>query len=59
MLVGTGAQLRKIDETQSVKVADVMLPNVNQLKSLGVNVDSQVTFMAHVNAVAKACNYHI
>ena len=31
MLVGTGAQLRKIDETQSVKVADVALPTVNQL----------------------------
>jgi len=30
MLVGTSAQLQKVDETQSVKVADVVLPAVNQ-----------------------------
>jgi len=49
MLVSSGARLRKIDETQ---VSDVALSTVNQLKSLGVIVDSQWTFMAHVNAVA-------
>jgi len=59
MLVGTSAQLRKIDETQSVKVTNIMLPTVNQLKSLGVIVDSQLTFMSYVNAVTKASNYHI
>jgi len=58
-IVGSGAQLRKIDETKSFKVAEVTLPTVNQLKSLGVIVDSQLTFKARVNAVAKACNYHI
>jgi len=42
-----------------VTVADVALPTVNQLKSLGIIVDSQLTIKAHVNAVAKACNYHI
>jgi len=52
-------QLRKIDETKCVKVADIVLPTVNQLKSLGVIVDSQLTYTAHVNAVAKACSYHI
>jgi len=55
MLVGISAQLRKIHETQSVKVADVVLPTVNKLKPLGVIVNSQLTFMAH----AKACNYLI
>jgi len=59
MLVGFGPQLRKIDKTKYVKVTDVALPTVNQLKSLGVIVDSQLTFKAHVNAVAKACNYLI
>ena len=29
------------------------------INSLGVIVDGQLTFKAHVNAVAKACNYHI
>jgi len=56
MLVSSGDQLRKIDETKSVKVADVVLPTVIQLKSLSVIVDSQLTFKAHVNAVTKACN---
>ena len=50
MLVGTGAQLRKIDETQSVKVADVALPTINQLKSLGVIVDSQLK-LDYCNAI--------
>jgi hypothetical protein len=59
MLVGTSAQLRKIDETQTVKVAGVVLPIVNKLKSLGVIVDCQLSFKLHVNAIAKACNYHI
>jgi len=59
MLVGFGPQLRKIDETKYVKVANVALPTVDQLKSLGVIVDSQSTSKAHVNAVAKTCNYHI
>jgi len=58
-LVGSSAQLRKIDETKFVKVADVALHTVNQIKSLGVIVDSQLTFKAYVNAVAKACNCHI
>jgi len=40
-------------------VADVALPIVNHLKSLGVIVDSWLTFKSHANAVAKACNYHI
>jgi len=30
-----------------------------QLESFVVIVDSQLTFQAHVNAVAKACNYPI
>jgi hypothetical protein len=59
MLVGTSAQLRKIDVTQTVKVAGVVLPIVNKLKSLGVIVDCQLSFKLHVNAIAKACNYHI
>jgi len=44
MLTGTSAQLR-------AAVA------VN--KSLGVNLDSRLTFAARVTAVCKACNYHI
>jgi len=59
MLVGTVAQLRNIDKTQYVKVTDVALPTAIQFKSLGVIVVSQLTFMVHVNAVPKACNYHI
>jgi len=34
MVVGASAQLRQIDETQSVNVADVMFPTVNQLRTI-------------------------
>jgi len=59
MLFDTKFQLRTINETQFVMVIDVAIATINQLKSLGVIVGSQFTFMAHVNAVAKACNCHI
>jgi len=42
MLVGSGDQLGKINETKYVQVGDIALPTVNQLKSLGVIVDSRL-----------------
>ena len=59
MLVGTAAQLRKMDHIRTVNVADAVLPVSEKVKSLGVILDNQLKFGDHVNSVAKACNYHI
>ena len=59
MFVGIPAQLRKTDQISTVEVAGVVLPVSSEVKSLGVIIDSRLSFKAHVNAVAKACNYHI
>src|SRR5664279_4282078 len=59
MFVGTPAQLRKADRISTVEIACVVLPVSSEVKSLGVIIDSRLSFKAHVNAVAKACNYHI
>ena len=59
MLAGTNAQLQKVNDGQTVLVANVALPVLSKVKSLGVILDRSLTFKAHVNAVSKTCNYHI
>ena len=59
MLIGTSAQLRAADNILSIIVAGVNLKPTAELTSLGVILDSRLTFDAHVSAVSKACNYHL
>ena len=59
MLVGTTQQLAKVDKQRTVNVSDVALPILSKVKSLGVTLDSQLSFKSHVNAVLRACHYHI
>jgi Reverse transcriptase (RNA-dependent DNA polymerase) len=57
--IGTSAQLAAhSDHLQSITVAGAVLPVATELKTLGVTVDSRLTFDAHIRAVCKACNYH-
>jgi len=58
MLMGTSAQLRAADHISEIVVAGVNLKPVAVIKSLGVILDSRLTFAAHVTAVYKACNYN-
>jgi hypothetical protein len=44
---------------QSVEVAGAKLPVSTEIKSLGVIIDSRLSFDSQVNAIARACNYHI
>jgi len=59
MLIGTLAQLHAADHISDIVVAGVNLKLVAVIKSLGVILDSRLTFAAHVTVVSKACNYHI
>src|SRR5208282_438917 len=59
MLVRTTQQLAKVDKQRAVNVSDVALPILSKVKSLGVTLDSQLSFKSHVNAVSRTCHYHI
>jgi len=59
MLLGTGKQLHAADDIRSVTVAGIGLEVKEELKTLGVVLDSGLTFNKQVNAVARSCHYHI
>ena len=44
---------------RAIKVADTTVSVTRTVKSLGVTVDSTLSFDQHVNNVCKAANYHI
>jgi len=59
MLIGTSAQLRAAVHILENVVAGANLKPMAVIKSLGVILDSRLTFAAQVTTVCKACNYHI
>jgi len=59
MFAGTAQQLSAVKNVKHVSVAGAVIPVRTELKSLGVTLDCRLTFGAHVNTVAKACNYHM
>ena len=54
---GTEYQLRSA--AKSLPVFGAELPMSRCIKSLGVVLDSRLTFSDHVTSVVKSCNYHI
>lgn len=59
IILGTGHQLKAVNDITSVPVADVHLPVATQFKSLGVVIDSRLTFAQHASSVVKSCHYHL
>ena len=59
LVFGTSSSLRSVAELSTVKVAGVDLRIASEMKSLGVVLDSRLTFEKHVQAVCRACNYHL
>ena len=59
LLVGSKAQTRSFDGHAVLQVAGTDIPFSNKIKSLGVVLDSKLTFNTHVDNTVKACNYHI
>lgn len=55
---GTAYQLRSVGSI-SLTMSDAELQLSSKVKSLGVLLDSRLTFADHVMAVVKSCNYHI
>ena len=60
LVVGTSRRLQAATSTMSsVSVAGVDLPMADEMKVLGVVLDSRLTFNSHTTSVARSCNYHV
>ena len=56
---GTRLQLAKRSTDTSLKIGDASVAIVDNFKLLGVNFFSKLSMDKQVNAVVKACNFHI
>src|SRR6218665_1609323 len=56
---GTRQQLIKHSTDTSLKIGDASVAIVDNIKLLGVIFDSTLSMNKQVNAVVKACNFHI
>ena len=45
--------------TPSIHISDTMVELSDQITSLGVVMDSNLTFNAHITSLCKACNFHL
>ena len=57
--VGTATQRRTTISAGTVAVAGAPLSFVDNIRSLGIQIDSDLSFDAQVNAVCRSCNHHI
>jgi hypothetical protein len=59
ILLGTAQRLKNMPSISHIQVADSDITLSASLKTLGVTIDSTLTFNKHVNAICKSCNFHI
>ena len=58
-MFGTTQRSRSLSITSTVNVAGTLVQVFNQVRILGVTLDSKVSFDAHISALSKSCFYHI
>ena len=59
ILIGTRARLSKFDKNAMVTVAGARVKCGETLTTLGVVIDSHLSFDARVNSIVSSCNYHL
>ena len=59
MVIGTRTQVKAYPCGDHVDVAGTLLKLRDNVKSLGVTFDREISFDKHVNLVCRACNYHL
>ena len=59
MFLGTRPQIRAVGQVSVVKVAGHEIHPSDNIKNLGVILDSDLTFSKHVDLICKASCYHI
>jgi len=58
-VIGTSAKLRIESKIDTIALSDVRIPVADCVKSLGVSIDSTLSFNQHVDNICKASHYHI
>ena len=59
ILFGTHQRLRTFPATTSIHISDTVVELSDKITSLGVVMDSNLTFNAHITALCKACHFHL
>ena len=59
IMFGTTQRSRSFPITSTVYVARTLVQVSNQIRILGVTLDSGLSFDAHISALSKSCFYHI
>ena len=59
VLLGTHQRLQTFPETPSIHISDTEVELFDQITSLGVVMESNLTFNAHITALCKACLFHL
>jgi len=59
VVVGTGARQRVEGAVNAVSLGAISIPVSESVRSLGVTIDSTLSFDRHVNEVCRAAHYHI
>ena len=59
IILGTPASIKHTDNPQTVNIAGAIIPVTSTLKSLGVTLDSQLSFNQHIGSVCKISYFHL
>ena len=59
IVFGTTQRSRSLPITSTPNVAGTLVQVSNQVRILGVTLDSRLSFDAHISALSKSCFYHI
>jgi len=58
LITGTRHQVESVDRSSGLYTAGLIVPFVNNIRILGVAIDSFLTFDKHISDIVKSCNYH-
>ena len=59
IIFGTHQRLRTFPATPSIHISDTVVELSDQITSLGVIMDSNLTSNAHITALCKVCHFHL
>ena len=59
MFIGTSYQTNQIDDKRSIYLDGCKLTRVAEAKFLGITLDSNLTWIPHINAISKKCSKNL
>ena len=59
MFIGTSYQTNQIDDKRSIYLDGCKLTRVTEAKFLGITLDSNLTWIPHINAISKKCSKNL